>query len=98
MSRSIHLCVSVRGNLCKTDAKLRREWKGSAGVSRDFWMDQLAMGREVIPFGDPCEGFDYKKGCPGHEEIRKCEACGKPDPTLAVGLCLECIEKGNVRP
>jgi hypothetical protein len=30
-------------------------------------MDELVRGHEVIPCGEPCKGFDYKKGCPGHE-------------------------------
>jgi hypothetical protein len=60
--------VSVRGQLNKSAAKLRRDWKGSAGEDREFWMNHLAKGHEVIPFGDPCEGFDYTKGCPGHKE------------------------------
>ncbi len=28
--------------------------------------DCLAEGKEKLSFGEPCEGFDYKKGCPGH--------------------------------
>lgn len=33
------------------------------------WLcDELAKGRAVIPFGKPCEGFDYQTGCPGHEK------------------------------
>lgn len=31
------------------------------------FIDELLKGHELIPFGDPCEGFDYKTGCPGHE-------------------------------
>jgi hypothetical protein len=32
-------------------------------------MDELVRGHDVIPMGEPCEGFDYKKGCPGHEQV-----------------------------
>jgi len=32
---------------------------------RQWFVDQLAMGHEVIPLGD-CDNFDYKKGCLGH--------------------------------
>jgi hypothetical protein len=47
-----------------------RRRKGSESELRTFWMDQLSMGREVIPAGDSnaCPGFDYKMGCPGHGE------------------------------
>lgn len=73
-----HLCISVRGNLCKTDRQLVQDWHDciktddgktlqTASDIRDFWMNQLAQGREVVPAGSACEGFDYKKGCPGHE-------------------------------
>lgn len=24
-------------------------------------------GKRVIPIGEPCEGFSYQDGCPGHE-------------------------------
>lgn len=33
-----------------------------------YLCSQLAMGREFIPIGEPCEGFDYSGGgCTGHE-------------------------------
>ena len=78
MMTRTHLCISVRGVLRWPDRKLVSDWKGSitddAGVAlttareiRDFFMDHLSKGHEVIPFGKPCEGFDYKDGCPGHE-------------------------------
>lgn len=78
MSRTIHMCVNVRAQIEKPLRQLQREWAGAIHDAqgnepttgrdiRAFWMDQLAQGREVIPFGSACEGFDYKKGCPGHE-------------------------------
>jgi hypothetical protein len=27
----------------------------------------LADGVEMIPVGQPCEGWDWKTGCPGHD-------------------------------
>lgn len=27
----------------------------------------LAEGKRVLPTSDKCDGFDYIKGCPGHE-------------------------------
>ena len=79
-----HLCISVRGNLRKTDAQLKRDWKGcitddagnllTTGLEiRNFWEDQLVQGREVIPAGDSkeCDNFDFKKGCQGHSEEKQ---------------------------
>ncbi len=31
-----------------------------------FW-DLFREGKRLLPMGEPCEGFDYVKGCPGHE-------------------------------
>lgn len=77
MSRHIHMCISVRGLLHKHTDDFRRicESVTNDGKSvtpheyREYLMDQLAAGREVLPFGEPCEGFDYKTGCPGHDVI-----------------------------
>jgi hypothetical protein len=30
-------------------------------------LDELAAGHERLPIGEPCEGFNYILGCPGHE-------------------------------
>jgi len=79
VSRRIHMCINVRAQIEKPLRLLEREWKGAITDDygetltrgyeiRAFWMDQLAQGREVVPFGEECEGFDYKKGCPGHED------------------------------
>lgn len=33
------------------------------------WLcDELAKGHTAIPFGEPCEGFSYQTGCPGHKK------------------------------
>lgn len=69
-----HCCLSVRGALKNMT---RRELGGSfrhadgrrmtADEARDALFDELSKGREVIPFGAACEGFDYTGGgCPGH--------------------------------
>lgn len=42
---------------------------------RQAFLDELALGHEVVPFGKPCEGFDYKHGCPGHPVL---EATPRP--------------------
>lgn len=76
MSKTIHVCASVRGMLnwphaeFKCALKYMKKEDGSLFRSipelRDALMDELSKGHEVIPMGE-CEGFDYKTGCPGHE-------------------------------
>lgn len=78
MSKTMHMCISVRGVLSRTDAQIKREWSGvitnDAGKKlysvmeiREAFFDELAKGHEVIPFGK-CDNFDYKTGCRGHEK------------------------------
>lgn len=73
-TRTIHMCLSVRGALKNMT---RRELGGmfehddgrkmTADEAKDALMDELSKGHEVIPFGKACEGFDYSGGgCPGH--------------------------------
>lgn len=81
MSRTIHCCLSVRGALRWNKRKLRQALKwirkddGSpyrdADELRDAFFDELAQGHEVIPMAKDCPGFDFKTGCPGHEEIEE---------------------------
>lgn len=76
MSKTIHMCLSVRGVLKYSPRELRRActWILKADGSmhtpdslREALMDELAEGHEVLPMSSKCEGFDYKTGCPGHE-------------------------------
>ena len=74
--KTMHMCQSVRGALRNWKAA---DWRGvmtdtetgrtlSPDEVREFLLDQLAQGHEVIPLGPPCEGFDYSgDGCPGHD-------------------------------
>jgi len=74
--KTYHLAQSVRGLLHYRDRELKRAliWitkdDGTRFRSpvelREALMDDLAKGHEVIPTG-PCEGFDPKTGCPGHD-------------------------------
>ena len=75
-TKIIHISLSVRGALRNMT---RRQLAGlfkhddgrrmTADEARDVLMDELAKGHEVIPFGKPCEGFDYSGGgCPGHTQ------------------------------
>lgn len=86
MSTLRHIRISVRGALRRTDAQLKREWKGdiitdtgevvkvvkTGAEIREFFLDQLSQGREYLPLGE-CDGFDYKTGCPGHPVDEKVE-------------------------
>ena len=68
----IHLCVrGALKNMTRRElGRLFRHADGracTADEARDHLLDQLSQGREVLPFGEPCEGFDYSgRGCLGH--------------------------------
>jgi hypothetical protein len=71
------MCLSVRGalNWPMKEQKRALKWCSredgtkylSVAELRQALMDELAQGHEVLPMSAECEGFDYKKGCPGHE-------------------------------
>lgn len=73
MRKKIHMCMNVRGALMNFKA---RDYKGfthdngrrmTPREAKAALLDELAKGHKVIPFGPPCEGFDYTGGgCPGH--------------------------------
>ncbi len=73
MSTVLHCCISVRGALKWPKSRLRRFLRHESGrwatadEAQDFLLDELQQGHLVLPIGEPCEGFDYVKGCPGHE-------------------------------
>ncbi len=75
VSKTIHMCLDLRGALTnwgprQTRGVLRDE-SGRAlshREVREWLLDQMQMGRKVVPYGKPCEGFSYETGCPGHEE------------------------------
>jgi hypothetical protein len=69
-----HVCISVSGALRNFKP---REWRNcvtdddgnyvTPEVFREYLLQCQAEGKDVIPFGKPCEGFDYTGGgCPGH--------------------------------
>ena len=71
-----HCCLNVRGALKNMPRKhLAKMFKSATtgkflpvGEAEDVLLDHLSKGREVIPLGPACEGFDYAgTGCPGHE-------------------------------
>lgn len=74
MGRTIHVSLSVRGALKWSPKEFRdaTEWitkpdgsRFTPAELREALMDKLAQGHEFLPMGG-CEGFDPKKGCPGH--------------------------------
>lgn len=72
-NRIHHMCIDVRGVLGCNKNMLKKLFVDNetgkfltADEAREHLMDCLSEGKEVIPFGEPCEGFSYKTGCPGH--------------------------------
>lgn len=77
--RKVHLCLSVRGALNQTKAEMKRMASSitvdgkrlkTADEVREFLLDELAQGHELLPFGE-CDNFDWKTGCKGHECLDK---------------------------
>lgn len=74
---TLHLGLSVRGALRKSNAALKREFSGcltrdgktltDANEIRETFFDLLAEGHEFIPIGE-CDDFDPKSGCRGHRK------------------------------
>lgn len=70
-TRVMHVCLSVRAALqwrardLKRLFKLDGKWL-SADEAHEALCDYLSVGREYLPLGEECEGFDYATGCPGH--------------------------------
>lgn len=66
--KTVHLCIDVRGVLGWGARDMARLVGTRTGAeARNILLDELQKGHAVIPFGQPCEGFDYSGGgCPGH--------------------------------
>jgi hypothetical protein len=86
--RKIHLAQSVRGALKKPMRELRalagacKKEDGARPSAEELWeyfADQLAQGRELLPIGE-CPDFNYKSGCPGHEMVESEQALGGMEP------------------
>lgn len=72
--RTFHIHLSVRGALrdfSKRQLKGMFRFEGrecTADEAKDHLLEALAQGKEVLPFGPPCDGFDFAlNGCPGHD-------------------------------
>lgn len=66
-----HMCVNVRGMIRNRHFGGLQDKKTGRYLTHaeafEALCDELAKGHEVIPMGEPCEGFDYSGGgCPGH--------------------------------
>lgn len=66
-----HICISIEGALKNWK---NSEWKHIAKQNnctvadvKNYFVESLKEGKRVLPFGEPCEGFSYETGCPGHE-------------------------------
>lgn len=74
MGTKRHICISIRGVLANwKDSDFKGVFMHDDGremtpiEAKNSLMDELQKGRRVLPHGEPCEGFDYVKGCPGHD-------------------------------
>lgn len=75
MSTIIHIRGDIRGMLLNwNDRDFRGMFRHDDGrlmeprEAKLVLMEELAAGRNYIPYGD-CPGFDpVEKGCPGHEK------------------------------
>lgn len=69
---TVHLSLDIGGALRWSGRQLRGMFvhddgrKMTADEVRGVLIDQLKLGRHVLPLGTPCEGFSYQTGCPGH--------------------------------
>ena len=68
-----HVCLSTHGFINGPDKDLREMYRHPDGrwftpaEARLQLRVELSKGRKVLPFGEPCEGFDCSGGgCPGH--------------------------------
>lgn len=73
--RIFHIHLSVRGAIRDFS---KRQLKGlfrvdgrecTADEAMDHLLEALAHDKEVLPFGPPCDGFDFAGGgCPRHDK------------------------------
>lgn len=68
MTRQIHIGLDLRGAIRNGDLAGFTKGDGkpaSRSEALDFLLEQIALGRRVIPFGE-CDLWNYQTGCPGH--------------------------------
>ena len=74
MTTTVHMCLDVRGALMWPASKQKQLFRNketgkklTAVECKEYLMQKLSEGWEVLPIGEMCEGFDKKTGCPGHK-------------------------------
>lgn len=74
----LHVSLSVRGVLSQSLAELRRlapcitvygKRLKTAEEVRDFLLDELSQGHEMLPLSEECDNHDWKTGCKGHPSL-----------------------------
>lgn len=75
-AKRFHMCQSVRGALRNWSGKQwndATEWitrndgtKFNGEELEHVFQTMLDEGKEVVPFGEDCDNFDFKTGCKGH--------------------------------
>jgi len=92
---TFHVHLDVRGalrDLKKSQLKgLFRFEDGracTAEEAREHLCECLAQGKNVLPFGPPCEGFDFAGGgCPGHDHAAPADPfTAVPTPSASQGV------------
>jgi len=72
MARILHLSYDVQGLLRWQDLSNifidENEQYVSHQEAKEYLKQLFQEGIQVIPLGDPCEGFDPINGCPGHHK------------------------------
>lgn len=95
MSRTVHMCLDIRGALLWPKKRLYgllvddRGRRLKADEVREALFDMLEEGKRVLPLGPRCEGFDDRTGCPGHE-VPSCPVCRTADADPHRGTCDAC--------
>ena len=83
MSETVHMCMNIDSLLSRGVKSLHglifdsQGRKMSGREVRAWLLSERDKGRQVLPFGDPCEGFDYIAGCPGHGEAWYVQSRGR---------------------
>jgi hypothetical protein len=100
MATMMHVSLSVRGYLIGPDKDCRDLFKREGRTltpleAKVVLAEYLAQGHEVLPFGEPCEGWDKVNGCPGHPvaETQPLKAELPPSPIADESLCSSCEQE-----
>ena len=71
MKYIIHMSLSVAGALKNWSAQqwydVAKDNNITVSECKNTFLQYIREGKEVIPFGNDCDNFDYKHGCMKHE-------------------------------